>query len=105
MSEALQNCPICDSSNVELDNKMPDGWVDCKDCGYEAPLKAWQGPRKRVEELEARVEELKAQLKQEIMYVKQYNKKCVILRSDLDDYRALYNELYKRTRNKTGSAS
>jgi len=73
--EELKNCPTCDSSNVHHEDLAFVDLGDCLDCNTEAPSKAWQGPRKRVEELEA-------QLKQESLCGDQLQEKCDNLRAD-----------------------
>ena len=38
----LEDCPFCDSSNVELEHSSLDKsgvfWVVCRDCGAEGPV-------------------------------------------------------------------
>jgi len=70
--DELKKCPSCNSDNLELRGGLlyADEWdynkgkVVCSSCETEAPLEAWQGPRKRVEELEAQQKQLEHVLEQ-----------------------------------------
>jgi len=60
-TERLKPCPSCNNENVYL-QPFHDGWVHCNDCATTAPHDVWQGPRKRIEELEARNKHLEETL-------------------------------------------